>query len=138
LPRGLRWRHSSFHQHKRGAQLFLIECGTAGSAASGACGVHAVAGALSDEAALELCNRAEDMKHQLTSGRRSVDFLFEREKRDPAFLEGFDDFEQLAERAPQSVEANDGDRVARADMVEKVGEAGRSKVLPEITSANTR
>ncbi len=56
----------------------LIERGTAWFAAFGARGVHAVAGALGDEAAFELSNRAEDMEHQFACGGRGVDFLFER------------------------------------------------------------
>ena len=39
------------------------------------------------------------------------------------FLEGFDNIEQLAKRTPQPVKANDGERVAGADVVEQVGEA---------------
>ena len=96
MPSRVGWRHAAFNQHERGFQLFLIERGTAGFAAFGARGVHAVAGALCDEAAFELSNRAEDMEHQLAGGRRNIDFLFEREKRDSALLERFDDFEQLA------------------------------------------
>ena len=82
---GLRWRHAAFHEHETSAQLFLIERGTTGFAAFGARGVHAVASSLGDEAAFGLSNRAEDVEHQLAGGRRRIDFLFEREKSDPAF-----------------------------------------------------
>ena len=105
MPRRLGWRHAALHQHERGAQLFLIERGTAGFAAFAACGVHAVAGAFGDEAAFELGNRAEDVEHQLAGGRRRIDFLFEREKRDPAFLERFDDLPYLVRCRPMPLEA---------------------------------
>ena len=75
--RGLGRREAAFHQHKRGVELVVVEGRPAWFPSFGASGVHAVARALGDETALELRDCAEDMKHQLTSGRRGVDFLFE-------------------------------------------------------------
>ena len=75
MPRGPRRRHAIFHEQQCGAQLFLIERGTARFAALGSGSVHTVASAFGDEPALELCDGPKDVEHQLAGGRRCVDFL---------------------------------------------------------------
>ena len=84
----------------------------------GASDNHAVARAFGDETALELSDCPEDMEYQLAGRRRRVDFLFQGQERDALFLESFDDIEKFAERAPQSIQANDGESVAGTNVEE--------------------
>ena len=118
MARGFCRRNTGFHQQHGGIQFFLIEWRPPGFHALGASDNHAVARAFGDEAALELSDCPEDMEYQLAGRRRRVDFLFQGQERDALFLESFDDIEKFAERAPQSIQANDGESVAGTNVEE--------------------
>jgi hypothetical protein len=63
--------------NRGGFELFRIERRSSGPAPLGTGGIHAVTGALSDEAPLELREGAEDMKDQFAGSRRGVELLFQ-------------------------------------------------------------
>jgi hypothetical protein len=70
---------------------------------------QAVFGALRDQAALEMRNSAKYMEHELTSGGCRVDPFLEADQVDPSGLEVVDGFQKFLERAPQALEADDGE-----------------------------
>jgi len=82
-------------------------------------------GALADQVALELRQRAEDMEDQLAAARRRVELLGQAPEADPAPLQPVQGRDQRRQGTPEPVEPPDGERVARPE----VGQ-GRSQPRP--------
>ena len=57
---------------------------------------EAITGALGDEPRLEVCDGAEDVKHELAGGRRGIEALLEADQVNASELEVLDGLEQLA------------------------------------------
>jgi hypothetical protein len=92
--------------------------GPAALPAPGAGGGQAGGGALPDEIALELGQRAEEVEHQPAALRGGVDALAEALEAHAPALEVADDVQQVAQGAAQPVELPDQERVAGAELVE--------------------
>jgi len=75
LPRRL------FYQGEGSLQLFGIERFASWASAVSGRGGETVAGALGDEAPLEMCDRPEHVEDEFSGGGGGVDFLVEREAR---------------------------------------------------------
>ena len=87
----------------------------------------------------EVADGAEDVEHELAGGRGGVEALLEADQVDAAGLESVDGFEQLPERAAESVEADDAQPVTRVGACSMSSvRPGRSNRLPEMMSVNTR
>ena len=71
---------------------------------------------LGDQPSFEMRDRAEDMEDQLAGGRSGVDLLLKTDQGDAARLEQGDGCQQLAERAPEALKANDRQRVTVAGI----------------------
>ena len=78
---------------------------------AGARGLQAGLGALADQLVLELRDRAEDMKHQPTRRGRGVDALGKAAEAELAALELADQLNQVTQRATETVQAPDHQRV---------------------------
>jgi len=87
-------------------------------------GRQAGAGALADELALELRERAEDVEDELPAGARGVDRLGEEAESDLSLLEELNEVDEVAEAAAQPIELPDDDGVPRAEVVEHLRELG--------------
>ena len=72
------------------------------------------------------------------AGRRGVEALLETDQVDAAGLEAVDGFEQLAQRASQTVEPGDAQAVAGRACSMSSTRPGRSERFPEATSVNRR
>lgn len=80
--------------------------------------------AFADEIALEVAERAEQMKHQSAAGRRGVDGLRDRAETDALRFETGDRFDQMRERPAEPVEFPDRQHIAMTDITERLGVAG--------------
>ena len=92
------------------AQLGLAASG----AAAGTGGVEALAGALDDQLALELIDRAEDMEDQPTGRRGRVDLLLEDDQADAALAQLLGEGEEVLQRAHRLGQPGDDEHVALA------------------------
>src|SRR5208283_516230 len=68
----------------------------------------------SEKRAFELRDRAEDLERKHALGRRSVDGVAQRTKASAALLQPLDDFEEVADRAGEAVQADDDEDIAIA------------------------
>ena len=64
---------------------------------------------LGDQAALKMRDGSEDVEYEFASGRCRVDPLLKADQVDLSGLEIIDGFQQLLERAPQSIKADNGE-----------------------------
>ena len=69
------------------------------------------------------------MEHELAGGRGGVEALLEADQVDAAGLETVDGFEQLPERAAESVEADDAQPVTGSGVLDELGQAGALEPL---------
>ena len=74
-------------------------------------------------------NRTEDVEYELAGGRRGVEALLEADQVDAAGLEAVDGFEQLAQRASQTVEPGDAQAVAGSSVLNELGKTGAVRAL---------
>ena len=93
-------------------------------ATAGARGLHAGLGALGDQRALELGDRAEHLQREHALRRRGVDGIAQRAEMRALRLELLDEGEQVADRAGEAVEAHDDEDVAGGDLAHELGEDG--------------
>ncbi len=98
------------------------ETGIAGKLSSRLRGLDAGLGALGNERPFELRDRAEDLQGKHTLRRRSVDGITQRAKVRAALLQALDDFEEVADRAGEAVEADDDEDFAGPDLAHQSGE----------------
>src|SRR5271170_1681702 len=94
--------------------------GSASRAASAPRGGQARLGALPDQAALELRQRAKHVKNQPPLRGRRVEGFGQAAKPDTPHPQGFDGFDQLLHRPRQPVELPHDERVAAAREFERV------------------
>ena len=81
----------------------------------------AIAGALGDQPPLEVRDGTEDVEHEFAGGRGGVEALLQADQVDAAGLEPVDGFEQLSERASQTVEPGDAQSVAGSGVLDELG-----------------
>jgi hypothetical protein len=100
-------------QRPRGFKIVLREFRRTPSGASRTpSGGEARLGPLPDQAALEFCQRAKHVKNQPSLRGRRVEGFGQAAKRDAAYPQVFDGFDQLLHRPRQSVELPYNQRVA--------------------------
>jgi len=80
--------------------------------------------AFADQVALELRQRSENVEDEPAAGRGRVDRLAEGAKADSASLERGDGVDEMAERAPEAIEAPDDERVSLAGVLERTAKFG--------------
>jgi hypothetical protein len=86
-------------------ELFVCHDGFASALATARCrGVKTRAGPFANEVALELPQRAENVKDEPSPWRRGVDRLGERAEADAAPVQGADRFDQMRQRAAETIE----------------------------------
>jgi hypothetical protein len=95
-------------------------------------------GALAHQVAFELGQGGEDVEDKLAAGGGGVDRLLERPEPDAALSQAGDDVDQMAQGAAEAVEFPDDQGVAGPELVEDLGEDGRSVRAPLAVSVNTR
>ena len=78
------------------------------------------------------------MEDELAAGGGGVDRLLEAAEPDPTVGEAGDGVDQVAQGAAEAVEFPDDQGVAGAQLVEQLGEVGRSVRAPLAVSVNTR
>lgn len=66
---------------------------------------------------------SEDVKDQFTGGGCGIDPLFEADQSDILFFQVFDRFQKFFERAPKSIQTNNGQAVAGARVIYQIGQA---------------
>jgi len=96
--------------------------GATAAAVAGASGFEPGQRAFADQLALELGERSEDVKREPPRRSRRVDALSQASEADSALLEPRDRFDQVPQRAAETIELPDDERVALAEMVEAVVE----------------
>ena len=89
-----------------------------------------VFGALRDQAALEMRNGAEDMKHELPGSGCCVDPLFQADQIELSCLEVIDRFEEFFERAPQTIEADNREGIVGTGLIEQGSQTWSFEGLP--------
>jgi hypothetical protein len=77
-------------------------------------------------------------KHQLAAGRGGVDGILEAAEPDAALSQGADGVDQVPERPAEAVQFPDDQDVAGPQLVQDLGEVGRSLRAPLAVSVNTR
>ena len=102
------------------AQLGLAAAG----AAAGPGGVQALAGALDDQLALELIDRAEDMEDQPPGRRGRVDLLLQDDQADAALAQLVGEREQVLQRPHRAGQAGDDEHVALAQIGQRLVQLG--------------
>src|SRR5271166_835417 len=108
-----------------GAQLGLAAPG----AAAGAGGVQALAGALDDQLALELIDRAEDMEDQPPGRRGGVDVLLQDDQAGAALAQLVSEREQVLQGPHRAGQPGDDEHVAPAQVGQGPVELGAGGVL---------
>jgi hypothetical protein len=81
-------------------------------------------GALADQVALALGQRAEDMEDQVPARGGRVDLLLQAAKADAAVFEPADGVDQVPQAAPEPIELPHHQRVDGPQVVEGAGELG--------------
>jgi hypothetical protein len=74
--------------------------------------------ALEDQLAFELGKRGEQVQLQAAGGGRGVDALAQGSERDLALLQSRDDVDQVAQAAPEAVQAPDDELVAGQQLLQ--------------------
>jgi hypothetical protein len=74
----------------------------------------------------------------LPPGGGGVDRLLQAAEPDPAVGQAGDGVDQMAQKAAEAVELPDDQGVAGPQLVQELGEGGRSARAPLAVSANTR
>ena len=74
-------------------------------------------------------DRAEHMEHEFAGGRRGIEAFLEADEVDAAGLEVGDDFEEFAQGASESVEADHAQPVAGSGVVDELGKTGAVRAL---------
>ena len=105
-----------------GGRIPRPETGIAGKLSSRLRRLDAGLRALGNQRAFELRDRAEDLEGKHALGRRSVDGVAQRAKVGAALLQSLDDFEEVADRAGEAVEADDDEDIAGPDLAHQPGE----------------
>ena len=80
---------------------------------------QAVFGALRDQAALEMRNGPEHVEYEFSSGGCGIDPLLEADEVDLSGFEAVDGFQEFLERAPQAIEADDGEGVVGPGLIKQ-------------------
>ena len=124
-----RGRQTGFDEFLSGRNRFRVEWRSTRRSASFARRGDAVAGALGDEPGLEVRDGTEDVEHELAGGRGGIETLLEADQVDAAGVEAADRFEQLLERASQTVEPGDAQAVTGSGVVDELGEPGALRAL---------
>src|SRR5512142_710882 len=83
-------------------------------------------GALPDQVAFELSERAEDVEDQLAAAGGGIDLLLQRLEADPPLLKQGDGVDEVAQRAAQPVQPPDDEGVARAHVRQGFLSPGRT------------
>lgn len=91
-------------------------------------------GSLADDAALEFCERREDVKDETAASGGRVDAVGKRPETDAARLELLHGLDQLPQRARQPIELPDDQRVSLAHVVDGRPELRPSRWAPEAFS----
>lgn len=87
-------------------------------------GEHAGPRSFANQRALELCERGHDVKQQRSTRRGRVDALGERNKLNASYAELVDQFDELRQRAPQTVQTPHDQRIASGQRSYRLAEAG--------------
>lgn len=66
----------------------------------------------------------EDVEHELSSSGCCVDPFFEADQVDLSGFEVVDGFQEFLERAPQSIEADDGEGIVWPGLIEQGSQTG--------------
>ncbi len=94
----------------------LLAATTVSAAGSG--GLKAGHGALSNQAALELSQRSEDLEYQPAARGRGVNRLLQAPEPNSSILESLNCLDQVLERPPQAIQSPDNERVTRPQVRE--------------------
>ena len=85
---------------------------------------QAIFGAFGDQATFEMRNGAEDMEHELSCGGCRVNPFLEADQIDLSGFEVIDGFQELLERAPQAIEADDGEGIVGSGLTKQGCQTG--------------
>src|SRR5260370_35883227 len=105
--------------HGGGLGVAQLRPATTGAAA-GPGGVEALAGALDDQLALELVDRAEDMEDQAAGRRGRVDLLLEDHQADAALAQLLGEVDQVLQRPHRPAEPGNYEHVALAQVGQRL------------------
>ena len=100
----------------------------AADAPTGTGGVQAGLGALGDQRAFELSDGAEHLQREHALRGCGVDRIAQAAKMRAAGFELLDDGEQVADRAGEAIEADDGEGFAGADIAQQAAEHGPASI----------
>jgi hypothetical protein len=109
---------------QQGAPLIIQHRRTAAVATASSCGGKPRHGALADQVALELRERAEHVEDEPAAAGRRVDALVQRTKPDVSIAELVHGVHEVDQRAAEPVQPRHHDRVALARIREGLGAAG--------------
>ena len=98
-------------------------------AAAGPGGLEALAGALDDQLALELIDRAENMENQPPGRRGGVDLLLQDDQADAALAQLLGERQQVLQRPHRARQPGDDEHVALAQVGQRLVELGAVGVL---------
>src|SRR5271165_5454792 len=113
-----------------GGGLAVVQLGLAAAgAAAGPGGGQALAGALDDQLALELIDRAEQVEDQPALRGGGVDLLLEHDQADAALAQLVGEGEQVLERAHGAGQPGDDEDVASAEVGQGLVQLGAGGVL---------
>ncbi len=120
----------AWYMRRTVAACRALELGLAAAGATaGPGGVQALAGALDDQLALELVDRAEDVEDQPPGRRGRVDLLLQDDQADAALAQLVGQREQVLQRPHGAGQAGDDEHVARAQVGQRLVELGAGGVL---------
>lgn len=81
-------------------------------------------GALADQVALELAQRAEDVEDEPSARRGGVDAFGQRPEADATRFQRGDCLDEVWHRAPEPIQTPDGQHVAGAQVGQRISQAG--------------
>ena len=100
----------------------LADTGIAGELAFGSRGLDSRLRAFGDQRTLELGDGAKNLQRKHALRRRGVDRIPQRSEMGVPGRQILDHLEQMADGSRQAIEAHDDERVADADLADKLGE----------------
>jgi hypothetical protein len=112
--------------------------GTTATAAPGPGGGQPSGGAFADQVAFELGEGGDHVEDELGARGGGVDHLLETAEPDPALGEFGNGVDQVPQGVTEAVELPNDEGVAGAELVQDLGEGGRSVRAPLAVSTNTR
>ena len=72
----------------------------------------------------------KDVEYEFAGGRGGIEALLEADQVNTAGLEAVNGFEQLSQRASQTVEPGDAQAVTGSGVVDELGQTGTVRALP--------